>query len=88
MAYISELMGKPVTDVDGERVGTLKDVLAIVRGKNPHPQVTAIVVKSHGSADVFSFDNALGRAAETVRSGVLSRITERVAQQQPIQETA
>jgi glycerol-3-phosphate acyltransferase PlsX len=47
-----------------------------------------IVVKSHGSADVFSFDNALGRAAETVRSGVLSRITERVAQQQPIQETA
>ena len=47
-----------------------------------------IVVKSHGSADIFSFGNALDRAAETVRSGVLSRITERVAQQQPIQETA
>ena len=47
-----------------------------------------IVVKSHGSADAFSFGNALDRAADTVRSGVLSRITERVAQQQPIQETA
>ncbi len=47
-----------------------------------------IVVKSHGSADVFSFGNAIGRAGEIVRSGVLSRITERVAQQQPIQETA
>jgi glycerol-3-phosphate acyltransferase PlsX len=47
-----------------------------------------IVLKSHGSADAFSFGNALDRAAETVRSGVLSRITERVAQQQPIQETA
>jgi glycerol-3-phosphate acyltransferase PlsX len=47
-----------------------------------------IVVKSHGSADAFSFCNALERAAEMVRSGVLGRITERVAQQHPIQESA
>ena len=47
-----------------------------------------IVVKSHGSADTFSFGNALERAADTVRSGVLQRITERVAQQQPTQEIA
>lgn len=38
-----------------------------------------IVVKSHGSADAFSFGNALERAAETVKSGVLARIIERVA---------
>ena len=47
-----------------------------------------IVVKSHGSADAFSFGNALERAADAARSGVLARITERVALQQPIQETA
>ena len=47
-----------------------------------------IVVKSHGSADVFSFCNALERAADTVRSGVLERIIERVARQQPTQEIA
>ncbi|WP_263772490.1 phosphate acyltransferase PlsX [Propionivibrio soli] len=47
-----------------------------------------IVVKSHGSADAFSFANALERAADTVRSGVQDRITERVARQHPIQETA
>jgi len=47
-----------------------------------------IVVKSHGSADVFSFCNALERAADAARSGVLARITERVAQQQPFQEIA
>ena len=50
-----------------------------------------IVVKSHGSADAFSFGNALDRAADTVRNGVLERISLRVAQQaqqQPIQETA
>ena len=42
-----------------------------------------VVVKSHGSADVFSFANALERAAEEARTGVLARITERVALQQP-----
>jgi glycerol-3-phosphate acyltransferase PlsX len=47
-----------------------------------------IVLKSHGSADAFAFKNALERAAEAVRSGVLARISERVAQQQPIQESA
>jgi glycerol-3-phosphate acyltransferase PlsX len=40
-----------------------------------------IVVKSHGSADVFSFGNALDRAADAVRTGVLARISQRVAQQ-------
>lgn len=47
-----------------------------------------IVLKSHGSADAFAFANALERAAEAVRSGVLARISERVAQQQPSQESA
>ena len=47
-----------------------------------------IVLKSHGSADAFAFANALERAAEAVRSGVLARISERVAQQQPLQESA
>ena len=45
-----------------------------------------IVIKSHGSADVFAFGHALDRSADIVRSGVLARISERVAQRQPIQE--
>ena len=47
-----------------------------------------IVVKSHGSADVLAFTRALQRAAEEAGSGVLARISERVARQQPLQETA
>jgi glycerol-3-phosphate acyltransferase PlsX len=47
-----------------------------------------VVFKSHGSADAFAFANALERAAEAARSGLLARITERVAQQQPLQESA
>jgi glycerol-3-phosphate acyltransferase PlsX len=36
-----------------------------------------IVVKSHGAADVYSFENAVRRAAEEVRNDVLARITRR-----------
>jgi CBS domain-containing protein/sporulation protein YlmC with PRC-barrel domain len=45
MPYVSELLGKPVADVDGVRIGHLDDLLAIIRGEVPHPVVTAIVVK-------------------------------------------
>ncbi len=54
MAFVSELIGKPVADVDGERIGTLKDLLAASRGKNPHPQITAIVVKGRSSDLIYS----------------------------------
>jgi len=47
-----------------------------------------IVVKSHGSADTLAFTCALKRAADEARNGVLARIGERMAQQQPLQETA
>ncbi|MDD5369839.1 MAG: CBS domain-containing protein [Anaerolineaceae bacterium] len=45
MAYLSELIGKPVTDIDGERIGELEDVIASIRGDIPHPMVVAIQVK-------------------------------------------
>ena len=38
-----------------------------------------IVIKSHGSADRYSFRVAIGRAADEARSGVLARITERMS---------
>jgi len=38
-----------------------------------------VVIKSHGSADVVAFEHAIYRALDTVQSGVLRRITERVA---------
>jgi magnesium transporter len=48
MAYISDLMGKPVADVDGELIGHLEDLIASVRGEMPHPAIVAIVVKRSG----------------------------------------
>jgi glycerol-3-phosphate acyltransferase PlsX len=38
-----------------------------------------IVIKSHGSADVVAFENAIVRALDAVQSGVLKRISDRVA---------
>lgn len=38
-----------------------------------------IVVKSHGSADVFAFEHAIMRAMTEARSGVLGHIAERMA---------
>ena len=37
-----------------------------------------IVLKSHGSADAYSFKCALIRGAEEVRTGMLAHITERM----------
>jgi glycerol-3-phosphate acyltransferase PlsX len=36
-----------------------------------------IVVKSHGSADAYSFENAIQRAFEEVQNDVLARLTRR-----------
>ncbi len=45
MRFVSELIGRPVVDLDGERIGTLKDLLAVQTEHTPHPQIVAIEVK-------------------------------------------
>jgi magnesium transporter len=45
MLYASEFIGRPVVDVDGKRIGKLKDLIAIRHGEVPHPQLIAIEVK-------------------------------------------
>jgi len=50
MLFASEFIGKPVADVDGKRIGKLKDLLACRPGDVPHPQLVAIEVKQHGGS--------------------------------------
>ena len=52
MPYISELIGKPVADVDGVRIGYLRDIVAGVKGAMPHPQVVALEVMRASRAGV------------------------------------
>jgi CBS domain-containing protein len=49
MAFISDLLGRPVADVNGAQVGHLEDVVASIRADMPHPVITAIVVKRRGA---------------------------------------
>jgi CBS domain-containing protein len=46
VSYLSELIDKQVTDVQGESVGKLVDVIATKSGTLPHPMLAAILVKS------------------------------------------
>ena len=45
MPYISEIIGKPVVDIDGKRVGKINEIIASHPAKMTHPQVVAIEVK-------------------------------------------
>ncbi len=42
-----------------------------------------VVIKSHGSADAYSFGKALERAVEEVRNDVIQRIAQRMSQMHP-----
>ena len=55
MAFVSELLGRPVSDIDGERVGQLDDLIASVRGEMIHPAIVAIIVKRQGGQVVVPF---------------------------------
>ncbi len=46
MAYVGELIGKMVADVEGERIGPVKDLIAAHQAGMPHPRITALLVKN------------------------------------------
>jgi magnesium transporter len=52
MSYISQLLGRPIVDVEGSRFGTLRDLIAGARSERGHPQIVALVAR-RPSADAF-----------------------------------
>lgn len=80
MAFVSELQGKVVTDVDGERVGTLKDLLAVMLVKNTHPQIKAIVVKGRGADRIISIEDV----AVLIAPGIPLKIRQEDLQPYPL----
>jgi magnesium transporter len=57
MFYMSNLMGKPVADTDGERIGHLQDLIALPRSEMPHPEIVALVVKRPGGTLLVPFSD-------------------------------
>jgi glycerol-3-phosphate acyltransferase PlsX len=71
--YLCGIMAIPVLSAFRHRVDPARYNGASLLG------LKGIVVKSHGSADIFGFENAIGRAFDEVREGVLQRISQRLA---------
>jgi magnesium transporter len=55
MPYLSDLIGKPVADVDGQYIGHLTDLIASLRGEMPHPKIAAIEIKRSGRTLLVPF---------------------------------
>ncbi|MCE5260035.1 MAG: CBS domain-containing protein [Chloroflexi bacterium] len=66
MAFVSALLGRMVTDVDGQRVGAVKDVLAVVRGDVGHPEITALAVNRESSVFLVPVSDVAALVAPTI----------------------
>ena len=44
MLYLSQVLGRPIRDLEGERVATLKDVIVRL-GEDDHPPVAGVVAR-------------------------------------------
>jgi len=55
MAYLSEIIGRPVIDLDGEPIGKLKDVIVRSWAEFPHPLIQAVEVDVRGEMRYLPF---------------------------------
>ncbi len=55
MAYLSEIIGRKVTDLDGAVVGKLKDVVVRPWANFPHPLIEGVVVDEKSGTKVMPF---------------------------------
>jgi len=54
MPYLSELVDKPITDVNGEQVGKVIDLIASRSNAMPHPFLSALLYKNKGGENFIS----------------------------------
>jgi CBS domain-containing protein len=57
MAFVSELTGKPVTDIQGRKVGVVSDIIARQRHEFQHPVVEAIEVDRKGKKIMIPYSD-------------------------------
>jgi magnesium transporter len=66
MSFISELTGKPVTDIDGVQIGTLKDLVARKHNDFHHPVVDAIIIQNKDEQFAVPFSEVVVLLAAAV----------------------
>jgi magnesium transporter len=55
MAYLSEIIGRQVIDLDGKAVGKLTDVVVRLWAEFPHPLIEAVEVEAKGGLIILPF---------------------------------
>jgi magnesium transporter len=66
MPYISQLMSRPIADLDGEVIGSLSEVLAQKIGDVPHPKIVAIEAKKGSQAILIPFGEVAALVAPAI----------------------
>ena len=65
MPYLSEMVGRPVTDANGERIGRLEDLIA-ARGDVAPPQIVALAIKRGSDLLLIPYEEAAALLAPAI----------------------
>ena len=57
MAYLSEIIGRPVTDLDGKYIGKLRDVIVRPWAEFPHPLIEGVAIEGKGGLHYLPFNS-------------------------------
>ena len=57
MAYLSEIIGRPVTDLDGKYIGKLRDVIVRPWAEFPHPLIEGVAIEGKGGVHYLPFNS-------------------------------
>ncbi len=66
MPFLSTILSKPVTDMDGREVGRIEDLIAAVTGEATPPQVVAIAVHGAGAQRLIPFSEVVALVAPAI----------------------
>ncbi len=55
MPFVSEFINRPITDMDGRRIGRLQDIIARSRTESIHPEVEALLIRTKTGTQTVPF---------------------------------
>ena len=66
MAFLSEILGRTITDLDGNFVGKLDDLIARELVEFPHPVVEAVVIDQRGKKLIAPYSTVMSLFAPAI----------------------
>ena len=66
MAFLSEILGRTITDLDGNYVGKLEDLVARESAEFPHPVVDALVIDRRGAKQIVPYSTVMSLFAPAI----------------------